>query len=341
MNTQSKMLALTACVLCAGSARAQPASAPGALPAEPQHTAKITGRVVDENGQPVVGLGVRAVISSADFARLTMPLWTPIKPKGTTGAIGYAYEGPPPEDVIGRNMVNAVAVTRPDGTYTFNGLTTGHYYLMDGGNLNPGKVTSPASVDGREGETVQAPDIVVSRGALLRGQIVDKETGAPLPGLVLSYFDAVHPPDSEWLFASARTGQRELITDANGRFEIKVAPGDATFSIVGLGWTFDVSKIALSPQQQQRVQSSVPGSTHSELPGVKSGQNFYASDVFVEVSDDGAPFRQLAQRQWTRTHVSPNREKTLLFRLQKLVFKDGKQPRVPMLSRGYEGDPRK
>lgn len=309
---------------------------------KPQRTARITGRVVDENGKPVAALGLRAVISDADFGRLTARFWNPFTFKDATGksAMGYSYNGPPPEDLVGRTLICPTLQTAPDGTYSFTALTTGKYYLMEGGNLNTGKVVSPTVVQAQEGHTVQAPDIVVSRAVTIRGQVVGKEEDKPLPGVILRYFDAVHPPDVSWFMSSYLNPRGTLTTDKEGRFTIQTAPSAAQFFVAGSGATFQSKDLLLTPRQRQHwpLGQDTYGQT---VWGVKSGTGVYAADRWVVVEIGGQAAQELAHGQWLQTQVEAQHDVSLILRLDKLVFRNGKTPLVPGLNLLHEGDPKK
>lgn len=342
----TSVAALALLSLSAACAHSQPA--PGVVrsaPVKPQRTALITGRVVDENGAPVAGLGVSAVISDADFNRLisdadfnrlTANLWTPHTVDGVTA---YSYNGLPPEDLIARDLIRPTVTTAPDGTYTFLALTTARYYLMDGGNLNAGKVLSPTLIDAHEGQTVRAPDIVVSPAVTIRGQLVSKD-GAPLPGVVLRYFDAVHPPEVAWFMDSYHNRRSKLTTDKNGNFTLETAPGAARFFVTGSGTFFGFKDLLLTPQQSEHwpERKDVYG---QDVWGVKSGVGVYAADRGVEVKQDGQPAQELAHGQWVQVPVKGPEDVSLVLRFEKLTFKNGKTPAVPASSFLHEGDPRK
>jgi protocatechuate 3,4-dioxygenase beta subunit len=307
---------------------------------KPQRTAQITGRVVDETGKPITGLNLRAVISDADFGRLTAHLWHSFTMKDKTGksVTGYSYNGPPPEDVIGRTMICPNIPTGSDGRYTFTALTTGSYYLMEGGNLDTGKVMSPTVVQAQEGETVQAPDIVVSQAVTIHGQVVAREGGNPLPGVILRYFDAVHPFAVSWFMSSYRNRRGTLTTDKNGRFTLQTAPGAAQFFVAGSGKFFEPKDLLLTGRQRENWPSgqNIYGQT---IWGVKSGVNVYAANCWVMAEVEGQPAQDLAHGQWLQVQVEAQHDVSLVFRLDRLVFKNGKTPVVPDLNILQQGDP--
>jgi len=330
---------LTLLLMSAVRTLAQPA--PEFLPSapiHPQRTAGITGRVVDESGKPVAGLALRAVISDADFGRLTAQFWTRITTKGMTTAL--IYHGPPPEDRIGRTLVWANATTAPDGTYAFSALTTGRYYLMDGGNLDAGRVTSPTQVEAREGATVSAPDIVVSRAVMVHGRVVSKQDGAPLSGVMLRYFDAVHPPEVAWFMSSYRNRRGTLTTDAKGNFTLEVAPGAMRFFVAGSGTFFSPNDLLLTPRQRENWPSE-KDVYRQEVWGVKSQAGVYAANRWVEVEQNGQPVQELTHGQWLKAQAESQKDVSLVFRLEKLAFKNGKIPVIPVSSVLRQGNPRK
>jgi len=202
----------------------------------PKGTGFITGRVVYEGGQPVAGVGVVAAIQNRSWLILNMPYISqraqPLKELG--GKMGMFYSGPlaPGNDKV--EWVNTV--TAAAGTYRLSVVTTAAYNIfvtaphqsrwaqMD----KPSEWVAVADegVTAQEGQMVTAPDLVLTRGAVIQGRVLEIATGSPLPGIIVKAHGPARPASSG---ATLTT-----ITDNAGRYVLRVAPGKSEMNIDGV-----------------------------------------------------------------------------------------------------------
>lgn len=163
---------------------------------------QISGVVVNEQQQPVAGI----------FVGLN---W-----QWSTKSNGM---------VMSRSSSVAQATTDAQGRFVFPKLSAGqfHYYLFSPANEY---VTQQAPLVIETGDTQKTLRIVVSRGALVTGKVVDKKTGKPVAEAVVQAGPI--PPGGditkwrEWPTASFAK------TDAQGEYQIRVASGSV---FVGAG----------------------------------------------------------------------------------------------------------
>ena len=111
-----------------------------------------------------------------------------------------------------------------DGSYEIKSLSPGSYGVS--GKLEGGQWVAIGlnAVVVQEGAGNKAPDLVLTRGALVSGTVVDDETGAPLADVYVE----------------------GAVTEKNGRYQVRLAPGEAS---LGIG----VPKEYLQPQQMPTI----------------------------------------------------------------------------------------
>lgn len=174
-------------------ARAEAEAKPGAEAVAARLTAlpgaNLTGRVIHEDGTPAGGIQVH------------------------TYGVGSA----------------AHSATAADGTYTLTSLATQVVAVV--AHDPSGKLVALAvyGVQAKAGETVKVPNLVLTEGALVEGQVTDQAAGTPLPDVpVMGYIigpDQVQTPASGlW---------RPVDTDKDGHFKLRVLPGKVGISIWG------------------------------------------------------------------------------------------------------------
>jgi len=152
-----------------------------ALKLTARRPATIIGEVVDDAGKPVAGVEMVLLYTNRPGRLKT---WT----------------------------------TGKDGSYRVTGLDSGAFrvaVLAESGKwvgLPPADIVT---VTIGEGATVQAPRVVATTGAVIRGVITDAVTGQPVPGVNL-VSEALDPPLQQHYFAE---------TDPQGRYEMRVPPG--------------------------------------------------------------------------------------------------------------------
>jgi len=196
---------------CASEVRSPIAFSPGTcnlgtITVEPGAT--LEGRVVDADGRPLPGVGVKFTANPTDAA-------TPYDDDRK------AYYDLP--DDLTR------AITDAEGRYAFRSVWPGkgNLQLTDAGWLQTMLQLPPWSA----GERVRVPDLVASRGAALAGRVLD-ENGQPVEGaragVISAGWDLRTPASLRacWDSLARPERPRGVTTDASGVFEITgLAPG--------------------------------------------------------------------------------------------------------------------
>ena len=104
-------------------------------------------------------------------------------------------------------------VTRSDGSFEFDEVPPGAYVACV---LEADKPVRPQTgVEVRENEVTELV-LYGIEGTLVSGRVVDKETGAALPGILV-----------------ASPGSRPVVTDGDGGFSIRMLPGPGILSVIG------------------------------------------------------------------------------------------------------------
>jgi protocatechuate 3,4-dioxygenase beta subunit len=153
---------------------------------------KITGRVTFENGEPVKGARVHARAN----------LYSQ-----------WASEG-------------GNCVTDSDGRYVFEHLSMGMYtiYVIPDSTLAEWIAPPLLNVGVGRGKTATGVDILLTRGIPLKGKVIGKESGQPVPGAPVSLlyqFPNVSDSNGPPSFQIAWTR-----SDENGMFQLPAIPGE-------------------------------------------------------------------------------------------------------------------
>jgi hypothetical protein len=175
--------------------------------------ARIEGRVTYENGRPAAGVQVRAKMQTAAAREILTP-----------AAVRYSQQHPHKHWVFPKEMlqiIEAVVTTRPDGTYSFEGLAQRPYNIMVVNEPVGWVAVAAQGIVARE----QGPPrckLVLTHGAVIRGTVIDESNGDGLPNVRL-WLTAPHRPESSNNLISLRT-------DKSGRFVVRVAPGKTSLA---------------------------------------------------------------------------------------------------------------
>lgn len=140
--------------------------------------AQIAGKVVYENGKPAVGIMVEVHLST----------------HGTSGA-----------------------VTNADGSYLLQSLSAGQATVAASDRSGKWISSSVKDLTTVEGKTINAPNVVLSAGAIIEGIVTDEATGKPRPGIEIM----VAGPQGSWMTA----GGARAISDKTGHYSVRVGPG--------------------------------------------------------------------------------------------------------------------
>lgn len=117
------------------------------------------------------------------------------------------------------------AQTGDDGTYKIDSLGPGAY---DVGVTDPSHdwVAVAARCVVAAGTRCDAPDLVLTRGALIEGTVSDAATGKPIAGALIGGSGPNSPRESG-------LGTANAISDAEGHFTLRMAPGKVVVYIMG------------------------------------------------------------------------------------------------------------
>ena len=184
--------------------------------------AVIVGRVVDKHGKPMPGVPVFAqtdllsVLPESFIKAHT----TQSHDKHGPGDI-FTINGYIPEEYT--RLQRAHAITDADGRYRLTGITTARYQIMlDYKEKQPREWTAIAiqNVPAKENETVTAPDLILTHGALVTGTVRDEKTHKPLAGATVEYMGPSNPNT---------TGPFSAVdTRSDGTYSLRLAPGGST-----------------------------------------------------------------------------------------------------------------
>jgi hypothetical protein len=121
------------------------------------------------------------------------------------------------------------AETGADGAYVLTGLDEGQYnVLVDEVSGDWVAAAQEAVYVGPPGET-SVSDLVLTPGAVVQGQVIDGQTGVPLPGVRVGGHGPSRPLSSAAIFG--------VHTDSAGRYTLRLPPGESGLS-AGAGDAF-------------------------------------------------------------------------------------------------------
>jgi hypothetical protein len=183
----------------------------------PLGRASLAGRVVYEDGRPAAGIPVMAFMQKTQRQAL-------LERAGLDQG-RYDVELNKSTWKLVRPIVAAEATTGDDGRFQFNGLTSAPYNIVvaktDGVWVLPIEdwvAKAKEGVVAKEGEArrITTP-LVLMRGSLIRGKVIDRENKTALRGVQIAFTGPHFPKSVESAFSAK--------TDIEGRFELRVPPG--------------------------------------------------------------------------------------------------------------------
>jgi WD40 repeat protein/beta-lactamase regulating signal transducer with metallopeptidase domain/uncharacterized protein YlxW (UPF0749 family) len=218
--------------------------------------AEILGRVLDEAGRPLAGIGITASLLSQ---RSNLPARADIR--------ALQVSSPLKSRLIAR-LSATLDVTRADGSFRLSGLTNGTYAVGVDRSVNvsgsssslgaPAGYFAPPSlrVVASEATRVGGLNVVLQRGVTVQGRIVDATTQVPLRGVEISAFvkPPSSPPDNFEMWSVMNK------TDKQGRYTITLPPRTIGLSIQ-------------SQRAKQNIVVQAGGATYSAGRDVKAVVN--------------------------------------------------------------------
>lgn len=294
--------------------------------------APIRGRVIYADGRPAVG--VRVMLQPTDQAASSKEYQASRKPHIQAVERLLTQEG---GKLTSRQTLNRLFdisrkfgdadITRADGTYrlaTLEGTrfdvsvdTSDEIYVNPPPGTLPDWVAAAAqSTAPKAGATVRIADMVLTRGAIIRGRVLDRATGKPL----VSVYVASHGPQNPRSGAAVTTAY----TDAQGRYAMRVAPGTSYVYIAG--------STSIKAKVHFQGAGALVNRYEQNLSVLKRGKNLYHADGLLEVRLDNAVPRSMYAGPSSNLVEVPTRlgqARTLDFLLNKLIVKrNGSVPDV-------------
>ncbi len=118
------------------------------------------------------------------------------------------------------------AQTSADGAYRLAPLPAGTYNVMVDDKSGRWVAVAIQGLEVGKGQTVTAPDLVLTAGAIVEGTVTDSATGQPLANAIIGSYGPHRPRSSQ---AVSNTH-----TDAAGSFRLRVAPGESYIYLMGV-----------------------------------------------------------------------------------------------------------
>ncbi|MEO7717638.1 MAG: hypothetical protein ABIY70_15680 [Capsulimonas sp.] len=180
--------------------------------------AVIVGHVVDRHGKPMAGV---PVFAQTDLMSVLPESFIKAHTIHGKGGDVFTINGYVPEEYT--RLQTAHAITDSDGAYRLVGMTTARYQIMlNYKEKQPREWTAIAvqNVPAQENETVTAPDLVLTHGALVTGTVRDEKTQKSLAGASVGYMGPSNPNTTGPFSAVA--------TRPDGTYSLRLAPGGST-----------------------------------------------------------------------------------------------------------------
>jgi len=187
----------------------------------------LIGHVVYPSGKPAAGIRVLAVMERPFIWELTQKGILARTPNGV-----YAQR----TRQFFANQQNLAGITQADGTFRIKGLITAPYDLLvttspdDPSSSMEGSprdwiAVAAVGVWGKQDKTIhRSQNIVLIRGAVIHGKVTDTD-GKPMAGIIVAS-TGPHRPDVSDTAAGT-------ITDVNGKYFMRVPPGEITVYLAG------------------------------------------------------------------------------------------------------------
>ena len=235
-------------------------------------TGVLVGRVVYPDGKPARGIHIAAEIQRAYVWELVQNGAIGRKPGGVYTAKAADFL---------QTQTNMTALTGSDGTFRLEGLVTAPYNIKITGAPSavvwylrgmPAQWTASAAqgIWAKTGETRRrAQNIVLTRGALIKGRVTD-QSGQPLAGIYVASGGPHRPTSGDSSAAS--------VSDTNGRYEMRVPPGTIKMYVAGPFQSLPPIKATLDGKAQ-----TLNGFSQFSLP-VSIGQTHHLDYTITQPS---------------------------------------------------------
>jgi hypothetical protein len=189
------------------------------------------------------------------------------------------------------------ATTDDLGRYRLAGLTRGDRYRLfvtpaDGQPYPTATFVEPAGTPGLDPSTI---DVSLKRGVLVRGRLVEKGTGRPVPGLV-SYFAFLDNPHAADFPGFRQAYETQFWTKPDGRFEVAGLPGEgflAARAELDTGYREAVGAESIRGMNPRQPFSALPGFLTPSFYHALAPVNLQAGDEVATCDLEFDPGRTL------------------------------------------------
>jgi uncharacterized GH25 family protein len=244
---------------------------------------KVTGKVTYSDGKPAAGALVKVVYSGPRL------IWDDTTEADAEGR--YAFETVPASGFY-------YGFTQKDPNTDYKGTLT----VSAKDAINEQFMSKPVTFEAKLDDTA-ARDIVLEKGLLFGGRMVDDRTGKPLAGIRLEGYRRTEDQNSY-------QNLPEMTTDADGRFQTAVPPG----SSVMLRWADSRDGSYMLDREWMRKQSQTPNYENQPIREEKMTAD--KNDIELKmrlwdvqpmdgvvVDDKGQPVK--AASVYLNTHIQP------------------------------------
>ncbi|HVX85522.1 MAG TPA: carboxypeptidase regulatory-like domain-containing protein [Phycisphaerae bacterium] len=187
---------------------------------------------------------------------------------------------------------SGAATTDAQGDFTISRLPPGNYSLsLNQPDDKPLDFVAPALTIPLTTGGQTTADLHLSRGALIRGQVLDEQTGQPVAGVPIGAYGSARPRRAGPVY--------RRISDAQGRFQFRLPPGEQTLFVQTIpddylplpqqgmktltlteGQTPDIT-FNLPPDPAPLVEGAILGPDNKPVPGATitaGGRKFATAD---------------------------------------------------------------
>jgi RNA polymerase sigma factor (sigma-70 family) len=113
------------------------------------------------------------------------------------------------------------AITDENGYYKIINLSTGQFVVMMAPGNEEWTAIAREYVKVAEGETIRDVNLKLTKGVMITGKVMEKDTNKPISDVWVGMYDSAHPQSQD--------SNQSCNTDKDGNFSLRAAPGKAKF----------------------------------------------------------------------------------------------------------------